>query len=113
MDPPVSLSLSVTESSPISEYWLIYDRSVLVDVFMLLSCPGCHDIQYFKLCDINGKKKGFARLIYNLVALFVYQHSYTFFTSKQIDLLKKNRGRQKLYDANIGAFYGCRQVGRH
>ena len=71
------------------------------------------DIQYFKLCDINEKRKVWQDIYLQPVALFVYQYSYTFFTSKQIDLLKKNKGRQKLYDANIGAIYGCRQVGRH
>ena len=44
MDPPVSLSVSVTTvSSPISGYWLI-DMSILADLFMLLSCPGYHSI---------------------------------------------------------------------
>ena len=31
--------------------------SILADIFMLLSCPGCHGIQCFKLFDINLKKK--------------------------------------------------------
>ena len=35
--------------------------SVLADSFILLSFPGCHGIQCYKLCDINGKKKGLAR----------------------------------------------------
>ena len=47
------------------------------------------------------------------VALLVYHISYTFFTSKQIDLSKENKGRQKLYDVNVRAIYGCRQAGRH
>ena len=38
-DPPASLSVSVTESSPISGYRLI-DMLILADVVMLLSCPG-------------------------------------------------------------------------
>ena len=49
MDPPAS---SVTASSRISGYQLI-DMSILANAFMLLSCPGCHDIQCLKLCDIN------------------------------------------------------------
>ena len=44
------------------------------------------------------------------VALLVYI-SHIFFTSKQIDLSKENKGRQKLYDVNVRAIYGCRQVG--
>ena len=35
--------------------------SILADVFMLLSCRGCHSIKCLKLCDINEKKKGLAR----------------------------------------------------
>ena len=31
--------------------------SILADVFMLPSCPVCHGIQCFKLCDINKKRK--------------------------------------------------------
>ena len=31
--------------------------SILADVFMLLSYPGCHSIQCFKLCEINEKIK--------------------------------------------------------
>ena len=30
---------------------------------------------------------------------------------KQIDLSNKNKGQQKLYDVNVRAIYGCRQVG--
>ena len=48
--------------------------------------------------------------ICNSVALLVYL-SHIFFTSKQIDLSKENKGRQKLYDVNVRAIYGCRQVG--
>ena len=52
MDPPSSLFVRVTTSSRISEYQLI-DMSILANVFMPLSCPGCHDIQCLKLYDIN------------------------------------------------------------
>ena len=31
--------------------------SILADVFMLLSYPGYHSIQCFKLCEINEKRK--------------------------------------------------------
>ena len=55
-DQPASLSVSVTESSPISGYRLI-DMLILADVVMLLSCPGWHGIQCLKLCDINEKRK--------------------------------------------------------
>ena len=41
----------------------------------------------------------------------VYLYSRTFFTSTQIDLSKKNKVRQKLYDVKVRAIYGCRQVG--
>ena len=57
MDPPAS---SVTTSSPISRYLLI-GMSILADVFMLLSCPGCHSIQHLKFFDMNEKKKGLER----------------------------------------------------
>ena len=30
---------------------------ILADVFMLLSYPGYHSIQCFKLCEINEKRK--------------------------------------------------------
>ena len=40
-------------------------------------------------------------------------YSHTFFTLKQIDLSKKDKGRKKLYGVNVGAIDGCRQAGRH
>ena len=55
------------------------------------------------------KKKGLARYLQFSCAVCLY--SYAFFTSKQIDLPKKNKGGQKLYDVNVRAIYGCRQVG--
>ena len=48
--------------------------------------------------------------ICNSVSCTVCLYSHIFFTSKQIDLSKKNKGRQKLYDVNFRAIYGCRQV---
>ena len=56
MDPPASLSLPATASSPISGYRLI-DMLILADVLMLLGFPGCHSIQCLKLCGINEKRK--------------------------------------------------------
>ena len=44
-DPPASLSVSAIALSPISGYQLI-DMSILTGVFALLSCPGCHRIQF-------------------------------------------------------------------
>ena len=35
----------------------LIDMSILVDVFMLVSCPGCHGIRCFELCGINEKKR--------------------------------------------------------
>ena len=88
---------------------------ILADVFMLLSCPGCHGIQYFNFCGINEKKKGLARHLFatQLHCLLFIQYSHTFVTMKQIDLSKKNEEQQKLYDVNVRAIYGCRQAGRH
>ena len=107
-NPPASLSLPTTTSSPISGYRLI-DMSILADVFMLSSCLGCHSIQCLKLCDINEKKKGLARHLQLSRTVCLYSH--TFFTPKQIDLPKKNKGGQKLYDVNVRAIHGCRHVG--
>ena len=62
------------------------------------------------------KKERFGKtFICNSVTLFNYiQYGLTFFPSKQISLpTKKNKGRQKLYDVNVRAIYGCRQAGRH
>ena len=56
MDPPSSLSVSVTASSPISECRSI-NRHVNFDVYPVLSCPVCHSIQCFKHCDINEERK--------------------------------------------------------
>ena len=38
-------------------------------------------------------------------------YNHTFFTLKQIDLKQKNKGGEKLYDLNVRAICGCRQVG--
>ena len=56
MDPPPSLSAPTTASSPISGYQLI-NITISADVFILLSCPGFHNIQCLKLCDINERKR--------------------------------------------------------
>ena len=60
MDPPGSLSVPTTVSSPISGYRLI-DMSILADLFMLLSCPRCHSILCVKRFDINEKKERFGK----------------------------------------------------
>ena len=87
--------------------------SILADVFMLLRCPGCHSIQCFKLCQINEKRKVWQDIYLQLSCTVCLQYNHIFFISKQIDLSKKNKGRQKLYDVNVRAIYGCRQAGRH
>ena len=63
MNPPASLSVSVTASSPISGCRSINRHVVLADVFMLLSCHRCLGTQCLKLCDTNKKKKGMTRLL--------------------------------------------------
>ena len=98
MDPPASLSVPTTASSPISGYRLI-NMSILANVNF--SCPGCHSIQCLKLCDINEKKKGLARHLQLSCTVCLYSHM--FFPSKQTDLPKKNKGGQKLYDVNVRA----------
>ena len=47
------------------------------------------------------------------VCLIYIQYSHTFSISKQINLSKKNKGQQKLYDVNVRAICGCRKAGRH
>ena len=70
----------------VTSFLLIFSpKFLLVDLFMLVSCPGCHGIQCFELCGINEKKKEFGKkFICDSVALFVVyiQYSHTFFTSK-------------------------------
>ena len=107
MDPPVSLSVSVTASSPISGYWSI-NRHAILDVFMLLNCPRCFGTQCLKLCDSNEKKTGMRRHLQLTCTVCLYSH--TFFTLKQVDPPKKNKGQQKLYNVNIRAIYGSIQV---
>ena len=107
MDPPASLSVPTTASSPISRYRLI-NMLIIADLFILLGFPGCHSIQCLKLFDINNKKFGVARHLQLSCTYCLYSH--TFFKSKQIYLPKKNKGGQKLYDVNVRATYGCRQV---
>ena len=109
MDLPASLSVrSVTASTPISGYRLI-DMSILADVFL------CYlvflDVMVFNVLNFVTlmKKKGLARHLQFSCAVCLY--SYGFFTPKQIDLPKENKGGQKLYDVNVRAIYGCRQVG--
>ena len=77
---------------------------------MLLSCSGCHGIQCLKICHVNEKNNVLAIDLQLSCTVCLYSH--TFFTTKQIDLLKKkNKGEQKLYDVNVRAIYGRRQVG--
>ena len=68
-----------------------------------------YGIQCLKLFDIMKKNKGLARHLQLSCTVCLYSH--TFFTSKQIDLPKKNKGEEKLYDVNIRTIYRCRQVG--
>ena len=75
---------------------------------MLLSCPGCFGTQCLKLCDYNEKKTGMRRHLQLTCIVCLYSH--TFFTLKQVDPPKKNKGQQKLYNVNIRAIYGSRQV---
>ena len=56
--------------------------------------------------EINEKNKGFVR--HSQLSFTV--NIVTFFTSKHFDLSKNNKGRQKLYDVNVRAIYGCTQV---
>ena len=55
------------------------------------------------------KKKGLARHLQLSCTDCLYSH--ILFTSKQIDLPKKNKGGQKLFGVNVRAICGCRQVG--
>ena len=59
---------------------------------MLLSCSRCHGIQRLKTCDINEKKNVLA--IDLQLSCTVCLYSQTFFTTKQIDLLKKKQQRR-------------------
>ena len=74
----------------------------------------CKSIDWF-LCerDIHRQRVDEKRKVWqdicNSVTLFVY--ITTHFHLKQIDLKQKNKGGQKLYDVNVRAIYGCRQVG--
>ena len=78
------------------------DVSILADVFMLISCPGYHSIQCLKLCDKKKKKRLASHL---QLSCTVCLYSYIFFTMKQIDLPKKNKEGQKLYDVIVRAIY--------
>ena len=53
------------------------------------------------------KRKGLVRHLQLTCTVCLYSH--IFFISKQIHLSKKNKGRQKPYDVNVRAIYGCRQ----
>ena len=55
------------------------------------------------------KKIGLARHLQ--LSCTVYLYSHKFFTSKQTDLQKKNKWGQKIYDVNVRAVNGGRQVG--
>ena len=108
MDLRASLSFSVTALT--SEYQLI-DMSILTDIFMLLSCLGCHGTPCLKLCDLMKKRKVWQDIC-NSVALLV--DTVTHFSPRnktKIDLPKKNKGGQKLYYVNVRAIYGCKQDG--
>ena len=63
--------------------------------------------------DLSGNNISLEGRHLVLTLLGSIQYSHTFFTSKQINLAKKNKERQKLYDMNVRAICGCWQVGRH
>ena len=78
------------------------ETSILPDVFMQLSCHGCHVIQCFKHCDINEKRHLARHLFATQLLLLIYisiayiQYSHTFFNSKQIDILKEKKDNKIL-----------------
>ena len=80
----------------------LMETSILADVFMQLSCHGCHGIQCFKHCDINEKRHLARHLFATQLLLFIYisiayiQYSHTFFNSKQIDILKEKKDNKIL-----------------
>ena len=104
-------SSSSSVSSPLISGYRLMDMSILAEVFTLLSCPGCKGVQCLQLSDINEQKKGLARYLEINCTFCLF--SYNFYTSKQIDSLtpRKNKGGQKLFDVNVRAVYGCRQIG--
>ena len=93
MDPPASLFLHVTTAPlQILGYQLI-DMSILADLFMLLSCPGCSGIQCLKLCDINEKKEGLAKHLQLSGTICLYSH--TFFHLEIDQSTEEEQGRTK------------------
>ena len=95
-------------STEVSGYRLI-DMSILSNVFQILCCPECHGTNCLLLNEVNEKKKGLARYVQLSCSICLY--SYSFYTPKQVNPPKQNKGGQKLYDVNVRAIYGCRQVG--
>ena len=78
------------------------ETSILADVFMQLSCHGCHVIQCFKNCDINEKRHLARHLLATQLLLFIYisiayiQYSDTFFNSKQTEILMEKKDNKIL-----------------
>ena len=70
------------------------------------------DVIVFNILNLmthQWKKIGLARHLQ--LSCTVYLYSHKFFTSKQTDLQKKNKWGQKIYDVNVRAVNGGRQVG--
>ena len=57
------------------------------------------------------KKERFGKTFATQFQCYFYIATHCSPLSKTIDISKKNKGGQKLYDVNVTAFYGCRQVG--
>ena len=108
VDLPSSNQLNSKPTSSITGYRLV-DMLILSKVFSLLGCPECHDVDCLKLNDNDENKKGLARQLILKCSSCLY--SYDFYTSREVNLPKRNKGGRKLRDINVRAVYGCRQVG--
>ena len=79
---------------------------------MLLSCPGCYDIQCLKLYHINEERKVWQDIcnsVAQLHCLFIAT-AHTFSPQNRLIFQEKQRATKTLW-CECWTIYGCRQVG--
>ena len=82
--------------------------TILAEVFLMLSCPECHDTKSLQLHDVCEKKRGLARYLQLKCSSCFYVNEFC--TSKTVQRKQRGKGRN-MYEINIRSVNGFRQMG--
>ena len=84
------------------------NMTILAEIFLVLSCPECHDTKSLQLHDVCEKKRCLARYLQLKCSSCLYVTEFC--TSKTVQRKQRGKGRN-MYEINIPSVYGFRQIG--